>query len=161
MNSPLETSKQRLRFWAKVERRGSDDCWLWIGARANGYGLFRLDTQRRASAHRISYAHHCGPIPDGLWVLHDCDTPLCVNPRHLHLGTHRDNMREAVERGRQAVGERAANSKLTADDVREIRRRCRKRGEGGERQDDVAEEFGISRNHIWMIIHRRAWKHLS
>jgi hypothetical protein len=77
-------------------------CLLWLGkVGTDGYGLFKVGGKRRA-AHRVSYEIHKGPIPPGLWVLHRCDTPACVNPEHLFLGTHADNMRDMVAKGRMA-----------------------------------------------------------
>ena len=100
------------RFWSKVDRRGPDDCWLWIGGRrGNGYGMLRVGsmadgTRRRMPAHRVSWELAHGAISGGLWVLHACDTPLCCNPSHLFLGTRADNMHDAVIKGRTARGER-------------------------------------------------------
>jgi hypothetical protein len=78
-------------------------CWIWLGA-ANRYGMVRGDR-----AHRVSWKTFRGPIPHGLHVLHKCDTPLCVNPDHLFLGTHLDNMKDKEEKGRgnQPSGERS------------------------------------------------------
>lgn len=90
------------RFMEKV-RKNEGGCWIWIGSLSNkGYG--QLGVGRRdeglVTAHRWSYEHFIGPIPDGLWVLHHCDVKACVNPEHLYVGTLEDNMRDVVERGR-------------------------------------------------------------
>lgn len=78
-----------------------DGCWDWNGAKnvRNGYGSLYAEG-RAWKAHRVSYEHHVGPIPEGMKVLHACDNPPCVNPAHLGVGTQRDNMRQASERGR-------------------------------------------------------------
>ena len=77
-------------------------CHLWIGAVAGwGYGSTRIGG-KNMRAHRAVWELTNGPIPHGLWVLHRCDNPLCVNPTHLFLGTHTDNMRDAVHKGRHA-----------------------------------------------------------
>jgi hypothetical protein len=84
------------RFWTKVDKTG--DCWMWTACRdRQGYG--QIDAQR---AHRVAYADRHGPIPAGMYVLHSCDNPPCVNPAHLRLGTHEENMREMVERARHS-----------------------------------------------------------
>lgn len=75
-------------------------CWLWTGALNNmGYGMLMVNGKRML-AHRASYEVNVGPIPDGLFALHACDTPSCVNPNHITLGTQTDNMRQAAARGR-------------------------------------------------------------
>jgi hypothetical protein len=143
------------RFWSKVEK--SDGCWNWTaGTYVNGYGIFKLD-RRNWRAHRLSYKLKCGPIPDGMQVLHKCDNRLCVNPDHLFLGTNADNMADKVAKGREAhyghPGERQGQSKLTNDQVLAIRA-----SSGPHR--DVAAEFGMSRSQVRDIRTRRAWKHI-
>lgn len=97
------------RFWAKVLK--GEGCWEWQGSKskAGGYGYVHVGGQvnrRPMKAHRLSWELHNGPIPHGLWVLHQCDNPPCVNPSHLFLGTRTDNMQNAASKGRiKTVGQ--------------------------------------------------------
>lgn len=87
------------RFHAKYTPVPESGCWLWEGALAGKYGVIVQDG-KNLSAHRYSWELHNGDIPNGLWVLHKCDTPSCVNPDHLFLGTAKDNMQDALRKGR-------------------------------------------------------------
>jgi hypothetical protein len=95
-----------IAFWTHVEK--TETCWLWTGSRnEHGYGTLTVRTGKRNKvfkAHRFSWALARGPIPDGAWVLHDCDVKACVRPDHLHLGDRPTNVAEAVERGRIQSG---------------------------------------------------------
>ena len=84
-------------FWEKVDKHAEGGCWVWTGTRqVFGYGI----SLRYRLAHRVSWEIANGPIPDGLWVLHRCDNPPCVNPAHLFLGTQTENMRDMTAKGR-------------------------------------------------------------
>jgi hypothetical protein len=74
-------------------------CLIWNRSNRNGYGLLNFKG-KATSAHRVSWIVHYGPIPEGLCVLHKCDTPACINPHHLFLGTHQDNMSDCIKKGR-------------------------------------------------------------
>jgi hypothetical protein len=92
----------KARFLDFVDRASDDECWHWLGATAgNGYGVIRSNTGRMTYAHRLSYVIFHGKIPNGHHVLHHCDNPPCVNPKHLFVGTHLDNVRDMHAKGRK------------------------------------------------------------
>lgn len=96
-DAPLTVEEQ---FWARIEKQ--DGCWEWTGnADGQGYARFKVDRVTHFG-HRYSYELHHGPIPEGLVVRHKCDNPPCVNPDHLEIGTHQDNMNDMIARGRAA-----------------------------------------------------------
>lgn len=94
------------RFWSKVDIQGEDECWPWIaGLSQDGYGTFRHKYQQYR-AHRFAWELVNGTIPNDEWkntmhVLHTCDNRICCNPKHLFIGTHRDNMQDMIQKGRQ------------------------------------------------------------
>lgn len=91
------------RFWERVSKRPSG-CWLWTGNRVGGgYGALSLAKQPHILAHRYSWELHRGPIPPDTKVLHTCDTPACVNPDHLWLGSQKDNVRDMITKGRRTT----------------------------------------------------------
>lgn len=147
------------RFWLLVRKRASG-CWEWIGhvdKDGNGHARFKFQG-RRVGAHHWSYEFAYGPVPDGLWVLHHCDNGKCVRPSHLYVGTHDDNMKDAVRRKRTARGEGHGMSKLTADDVREIRK-LYKTGDYTQRQ--LAEKFGVTQCPINRVLRRTGWRDIA
>lgn len=96
-NKPSKPAK--LRFDRKWTPEPNTGCWLWKhGTHKFGYGFFKHAGE--VTAHRVSWVLHNGPIPDGMHVLHRCDVPQCVNPDHLFLGTHTDNMKDCARKGR-------------------------------------------------------------
>ena len=140
-------------FWSKVKK--TDSCWLWQGsADRRGYGSVRIDhvTQK---AHRVSWSLAHGFIPPDLCVLHRCDTPACVNPDHLFLGTRADNSADMIAKGRarhrSPNGEQNGASKLTAPDVVAIRASTIS-------SRALAKQFGVSKVTIQNIRHGRTWK---
>src|SRR5687768_11211559 len=95
-------------------------CWLWTAnVDRDGYGYLNRGRlgEGNVRAHRASYEVFVGPIPPGLYVLHRCDVPGCVNPEHLFVGTQKTNLQDAAAKNRTARGERVSSAKLTADDV--------------------------------------------
>jgi hypothetical protein len=94
------------RFWKHV-KKSPDGCWLWIGGTARGgYGEFNAGGLKRGniSSHRFSYELHYGPIPEGMDICHHCDTPACVRPDHLFVGTRSDNVQDMLRKNRHRNG---------------------------------------------------------
>lgn len=153
------------RFWSRVNRDGpihpvlGTACWLWTGIVVARYGYITLGHPRtpgskRWKTHRFSWELHRGPIPDHLRVCHQCDNPLCVRPEHLFLGTQKENVHDAIRKGRRnAYG----IQKLNPDDVRVIREQAAR----GLRQADIASAFRIGRSTVSGIVNRKSWNHLS
>ncbi len=146
------------RFWAKVLLAGDDECWLWTGSRdASGYGRIGIGAPSRyiELAHRVSWELHFGPISEDKHVLHQCDNPPCVNPRHLFLGDQAANNRDMWSKGRGRIthhrGERVGTAKLTAEQVAEIRGST-------DSLRALGERFGVSKTAIHWIRSGRNWK---
>jgi hypothetical protein len=161
-------------------------CTLWTGCLSkSGYGRF-AEHRKSRRAHRVAYEGFVGPIPYGMRVCHRCDTPSCINPAHLFLGTDAANVADRVAKGRTCRGDRHwsrlhperratgdrngsrqhpellkrganhPNAKLTAKAVRSIREHVA----AGEQQAILAKRYGVTRTLICTIVHRRAWRHL-
>lgn len=146
MEAPLRAFPAKTpegRFWQKVQKGVGDECWLWLvrgSEPSSTYGTFRWKG-KRSSAHRVSYELAYGVPPGDLDVCHRCDNPPCVNPAHLFLGSHRENMRDAGTKGRVGGVRRLRYSaeELTA---------CAERHARGESIADIARSTGISRQHL-------------
>ena len=146
------------RFLDKVIKR-DDGCWEWTGATGqNGYGHFKVEG-RMLFAHRVAYEIWNGPIPLNFCVRHKCDVTKCVNPAHLETGTHQDNMNDMKERGRQASlkGQQNGRSKLTEDDVREIKILL----EFDFSCKELSNRFNVDDNTIWKIKRSKSWVHVT
>lgn len=144
------------RFWEKVDKKGKDECWNWKGGKdSHGYGEFYYNKAMTiVQVHRLSWIVNNGDIPDGLYVLHSCDNPACVNPKHLFLGTHQDNMKDKVHKGRQSTGEDCYNAKLTYEKVKELRDEYI----NGVRIEELSMKYGISTSGICDVVHNKRWK---
>lgn len=155
---PQYTPRFTARFWAKTEAAGA--CLLWTGTTASGrYGFVRVHPRGMRLAHRVAWELTNGAIPDGMYVCHRCDRPLCCNPEHLFLGTQTDNMRDMLAKGRGADlrGEANPRAKLTGADIEEIRRRYDGRRGSIAR---LAAEYGVTLTHMSGIVQARSWRHL-
>lgn len=141
------------RFWAKAKILTPNLCWDWSSTLfTNGYGKakFLIDGEFSYIAHRIAYFLHYGENPGKLNVCHKCDNPRCVNPHHLFLGTHQENIADKVTKNR-------AGFKLDAVKVSAIKKRLAQ----GEIQAHLAKEFGVCASTILQIKHGRMWKHIE
>ena len=132
-------------------------CWVWTGNLVGslGYGGLRVGN-KTPRAHRVSWELFRGPIPAGMHVLHKCDVPSCVNPDHLFLGTHLENMRDKERKGRgnQPTGVRNAKTTLSPDAILDIRLST-------ARPCYLARLYGVSWTTIQNIRLRRTWRHVA
>lgn len=149
------------RFMRHVHIPWVGGCWEWTGARmADGYGNFGSGNGKTVRAHRFAYEAFVGPIPEGLCVCHHCDTPLCVNPKHLFVGTRADNAHDCIRKGRHRHGERHSGAKLTPDAVRTIRSLysdplCR------PTLRRTADTFGVCQQTILNVVNGKVWAHVA
>ena len=146
------------RFWDKVDVRGADECWPWIGGKnEHGYGVF-WNGERLEKAPRFSFRAFVGVLARTQVCRHDCDNPACVNPAHLSSGMAQDNVDDMWARKRATVqmrrGTAQAQAKLTDAAAAEIRSRW---AAGVEKQRDLAAEFGVSQRLVWNVIHGKNW----
>lgn len=145
----LDENRLKERFWSYVDKSGGDDaCWIWTAGSIQGYGSVKVNGKDER-AHRISYWLEYGDFPDDLFVLHSCDNPSCVNPKHLWLGTKQDNTDDmfAKGRGRKAKGEQSGMAKYTDAQVAEMRRLR----EEGRTLQFIADIFGSTSTHVGKI----------
>lgn len=151
-----------VRLMSKVDKKQTG-CWEWTGAkRKKGYGSFQWGGKPWA-AHRAAWTMFRGPIPEGLVVCHRCDNPPCINPDHLFIGTARDNVGDAIAKGRRprmqqvrrAIGENHGRALLTEDDVRFIRSH---RALGSR---SLAMRFGVARSTVKNVLAGETWRHLE
>lgn len=144
------------RFWKKV--RITPGCWTWTAA-LNNYGYGAIGSGGRGGptlgSHRVSWEIHNGPIPYNFHVLHKCDNPKCVNPDHLFLGTHAENMADRDAKGRQSrtMGSAHGRAKLTEAQVLAIR-------EDSRLHREISIEYGIDKAVVSRIKRRKLWAHI-
>lgn len=149
------------RLWSKI-RQTDTGCWEYTGFCHPTRGYGQIGRGRReeglVETHRAAWEITHGPIPEGLVVRHRCDNPPCCNPSHLELGTHQDNVNDAVARGRTARGDRLPQTRLTEEEVRAIREAYRvfvipgRRGRHSNKQE-LADQYGISPEYVMQLVH--------
>ena len=150
-------------FWSQVKKDVAGGCWTWTGKTIKGgYGDYRVSVDgqsRHVIAHRWAWTETHGEIPPGMFVLHRCDNPPCVNPAHLFLGSHRENMADMVAKGRRGDKKGAANGrcKITPGIVNEIRRRMNVEGESSA---SVARLVGLHPATVRKIAAGKRWAHV-
>jgi hypothetical protein len=156
MRAPILDPAEKLRTHSV--RVG--DCLIYTAGSTNergGHALIKF-RRRNMGAHRVAWILANGEIPNGLWVLHSCDVPRCIRVDHLRLGTPADNARDRDERKRANTlhGEAVGGSKLTDDQVREMRSLYA----NGVSQVDLRRRFGVSRTTVSAIVVGKRWRHL-
>ena len=147
----------REKFWSFVNKNTDTGCWEWIGYRnKKNYGMFKA-LGDVFYAHRTSWEFLIGEIPDGILVLHKCDNPPCVNPEHLFLGTHQDNMDDMSQKGRGRTSPKRGNNnphiKISDEQVREIRSLY---STGDFTYYDLSDRYGVSYQLIGNIVNKKS-----
>lgn len=146
------------RFWSKVAIKNEKRCWLWNGGTdKDGYGIFWVNP-RNQFAHRLAYIFEFGEFDKTLNVLHKCDNPSCVNPNHLFLGTHQDNMNDMVKKNRSLKGEKMYSAKLTECNVKKIKTLLK---DNSISLAAIATQFKVSKSAILDIKMGRTWIHIT
>ena len=144
---------EKERIEKKVERIPEGGCWVWMGTTTvRGYGQLIKDT-KKLSAHRASYEAFVGPIPKGMNVCHTCDNVSCVNPNHLFLGTQKQNLQDMARKGRSTRGEKNPSSKLTKEQVKQIRMM-------DETCSFISKIFNVSVSAISAIKRKERWSYV-
>jgi len=152
---------ETFKVFLKMLKRETDQCVVWPYSKGGqmGYGRIYLPTKQMDYTHRQSWKQRRGEIPYGLQVLHTCDNPPCFNPRHLFLGTCKDNAEDAANKKRTCIGEKNAMSKLSELEVLSIRELYH-HGVRGLGQIEMARKFGVTKITIRKIIKRITWRHI-
>lgn len=146
-----KASKRMDRFWSRVDKRGRDECWPWMGRRSDhGYGQFAT-SDKQYRAHRFALESSGVIVPSEAIVMHSCDNPPCCNPAHLSVGTHAQNNADMMAKGRWKHPR--GSSKLAPSDVLAIRA-------SNDPLRTLAERFGVSRATVCRARSGKQWSHL-
>lgn len=136
------------RFWEKVDKKSDDECWGWLGPLfPKGYGR----TSNSSGAHRLSYTLSYGEIPEGMLVCHHCDNPPCVNPKHLFLGTPKDNSDDKVLKERHS-------KKFSFAEIEEI---ISQYNTGEYSESEIAKKYGVRSQIINNIVNKKNYNYLN
>jgi len=150
------------RFLNKIRIVPETGCWEWEAKlMQSGYGGFYIDG-KTTTAHRAGWILFKGDVPKTIEVCHKCDNPKCVNPDHMFLGTHEENMKDAWRKERFSNrkiqrGEEVGTSKLTNNDVLEIRKL---HSGDNKTMGEIAAIFDVTKGTIWKVLSGRSWKHV-
>lgn len=151
-----ETKNEKIfydRILKFVDINNKNNCWVWWYKKTkSGYPILEGEY-----VHRLVYYLWYGVLPENKFVCHKCDNPSCVNPKHLFLGTHGDNIQDMVKKGRNAKGEKTNNNKLKNKQVREIKELFKNQY---KTISQIADIYNVSRSTISNIINKKTWKHL-
>ena len=169
----MKLTEEQIRnkiIYVKTRRKGS--CWEWAFCR-NRYGIFRVLGE--TLAHRVSYRVFIGEIPKGMNVLHKCDNTVCVNPKHLFLGTQLDNVRDMIEKGRGNWAKGLLNARYTHPETSprgvkhgraklndEIVKNLRNMFRSGQKMNisQLSRQYGVARPVIRNAIIGKTWRHV-
>lgn len=143
-------------FYSKIKK--TPTCWLWLGfKKETGYGRINING-KNYGAHRISYILHKGRISKNLEVCHTCDNRSCVNPKHLFLGTHQENMADMTAKGRTLKGEKNGRCRLKKIQIKEILKKIKQKK---YTNTEIAKQYSISNSHVSAIKSGKRWRHLQ
>jgi hypothetical protein len=158
----IVNADRTLGISARLERYGwtitDSGCWEFNGPLRHGYGQISIPNNKTEIASRAAYMAWVGEIEDGLFVCHRCDNPACINPSHLFLGTHEENVADCVSKKRHQYGTRQWMAKLTDDEARAVRDMY---ATGRYTQRQVGSVFGIGQTTVSAVVRRAHWKHVA
>ncbi len=151
----LSEAKTIKAFWANINRRRRDQCWLWTGCvTKTGYGRFFAEGKTMRANRIVAGLHRGKMLTNDELACHKCDNPPCCNPDHIFVGTNLDNSTDCCSKQRQLRGEKHHSARMTPSKVATIR--------GSDKTiKELSKEFGVTWRAIWKIKQRISWKHVS